>query len=195
MLKIHQARLQQFMNRELPDVQTGYRKGRGTWDQIADIHCIMEKARGFQKKIYFCFIDYINVFDYVDHNKLWKILKEVGIPDHLITGFLRNLYTGKEATVKTRYGTMKWFKFGKGGCQGCILSPCLFNLYAGYIMWNPRLDESQAEIKILGEISITLDMQVITHSNSRKWRGTKEPPDEGEGGKWKRWFKTHHSKN
>ena len=131
MFKILQARLQQYMNREPPDVQAGFRKGRGTRDQIANIRWIMEKAREFQKKIYFCFIDYAKAFDCVDHNKLWKILKEMGITDHL-TCLLRNLYAGQEATV--RHGTMKWFQIGKGVYQGCILSPCLFNLYAEYII-------------------------------------------------------------
>ena len=113
MLKILQARLQQYVNHELPDVQACFRKGRGTRDQIANIHWIMEKAREFQKNIYFCFIDYTKAFDCVDHNKLWKILKEMRIPDHL-TCLLRNLYTGQEATVRTRDGTTDWFKIGKG---------------------------------------------------------------------------------
>ena len=129
MFKILQARLQQYMNRELPDVQAGFRKGRGTRDQIANIHWIMEKAREFQKNIYFCFIDYAKAFDCVDHNKLWKIPREMGIPDHL-TFLLKNLYAGQEATVRTGHGTTDWFQIGKGICQGCILSPCLFNLYA-----------------------------------------------------------------
>ena len=118
-------------------------------DQIANICWIMEKAREFQKNIYFCFIDYAKAFDCVDHNKLWKILKEMGIPDHL-TCFLRNLYTGQEATVRTGYGTTDWFQIGKVVHQGCILSPCLFNLYTEYIMKNARLDEEQAGIKISG---------------------------------------------
>ena len=109
----------------------------------------MEKAREFQKNIYFCFIDYAKAFDYVDHNKLWKILQEMGIPDHL-TCLLRNLYAGQEATVRTGHGTTDWFQIGKGVCQGCILSPCLFNLYAEYIMRNARLEETQAEIKNAG---------------------------------------------
>ncbi|GBX76780.1 hypothetical protein M6C068_2620 [Staphylococcus aureus] len=149
MLKILQARLQQYVNRELPDVQAGFRKGRGTRDQIANIRWIMEKAREFQKNIYFCFIDYAKAFDCVDHNKLWKILKEMGIPDHL-TCLLRNLYAGQEATVRTGHGTTDWFQIGKGVCQGCILSPCLFNLYAEYIMRNAGLEEAQAGIKIAG---------------------------------------------
>ena len=123
MLKIFQARIQQYVNRELPDVQAGFRKGRGTRDQVANIHWIIKKAREFQKNIYFCFIDYAKAFDCVDHNKLWKILK-MGIADHL-TCLLRNLYAGQEATVTTRHGTTDWFQIGKGD-QGCILSPCLF---------------------------------------------------------------------
>ena len=122
---------------------------RGTRDQIANICWIMEKAREFQKNIYFCFIDYAKAFDCVDHNQLWKILKERGIPDHLIC-LLRNLYAGQEATVKTGYGTTDWFQKGKGVCQGCILSPCLFNLHAEYIMRNAVLGETQAGIKIAG---------------------------------------------
>ena len=123
------------------DVQTGFRKGTGTRDQIANIRWIMEKAREFQKNIYFCFIDYAEAFDCVDHNKLWKILQEMGIPDHL-TCLLRNLYAGQEATVRTGHGTTDWFKIGKGVRQGCILSPCLFNLYAEYIMRNAGLEET-----------------------------------------------------
>ena len=139
MLKILQARLQQYMNHEFPDVQAGFRKGRGTRDQIANISWIMEKAREFQKNIYFCFIDYTKAFDCVDHNKLWKILKEVRIPDHL-TYLLRNLYAGQEATVRTGHGTTDWFPIGKGVRQGCILSPCLLNFYAEYIMKNAGLE-------------------------------------------------------
>uniref|UniRef100_A0A4W2FFU3 RNA-directed DNA polymerase n=1 Tax=Bos indicus x Bos taurus TaxID=30522 RepID=A0A4W2FFU3_BOBOX len=147
MLKILQARLQQYVNRELPDVQAGFRKGRGTRDQIANIRWIMEKAREFQKNIYFCFIDYAKAFDCVDHNKVWKILEEMGIPDHLIC-LLRNLYAGQEATVRTGHGTTDWFRIGKGVRQGCILSPCLFNFYAEYLMRNAGLKETQAGIKI-----------------------------------------------
>ena len=125
MLKILQASLQQYVNHELPNVQAGFRKGRETRDQIANIRWIMEKVREFQKNIYFCFIDYAKAFDCVDHNKLWKILKEMGIPDHLICLF-RNLYEGQKATVRTGHETTDWFQIGKGVCQGCILSPCLF---------------------------------------------------------------------
>ena len=147
MLKILQARLQQYVNHELPDVQAGFRKGRGTRDQIANIHWIMEKAREFQKIIYFCFIDYAKAFDCVDHNQLWKILKEMGIPGHL-TYLLRNVYADQETAVRTGHGTTNWFQIWKEVRQGCILSPCLFNLYAEYIMRNTGLDEAQAGIKI-----------------------------------------------
>ena len=146
MLKILQARLQQYMNCELSDIQAGFRKSRGTRDQIANIRWIMEKAREFLKNISFCFIDYAKAFDCVDHNKLWKILKEMGIRNHL-TCLLRNLYAGQEATVRTRHGTMDWLKIGKRVHQGCILSPYLFNFYAEYIIRNTGLDEAQAEIK------------------------------------------------
>ena len=149
MLKILQPGLQQYMNHELPDVQVGFRKVRETRDQTANIRWIIKKAREFQKSIYFCFIDYAKAFDCVDHNKLWKILNEMGIPDHL-TCLLRNLDAGQEATVRAGHGTTDWFQIGKGVRQGCILSPCLFNLYAEYIMRNAGLDEAQAGIKIAG---------------------------------------------
>ena len=147
MLKILQARLQQYVNCELPDIQAEFRKGRGTRDQIANIHWIIKKVRDFQKNIYFYFIGYAKAFDGVDHNKLWKILKEIGIPDHL-TCLLRNLYAGQEATVRTGHVTTDWFQIGKGVCQGCILSLCLFNFYAEYIMRNAGLEEEQDGIKI-----------------------------------------------
>ena len=137
------------MNRELPDVQAGFRKGRGARDQIANIRWIIEKAREFQKNIYFCFIDYAKAFNCMDHNKLWKILKEIGIADHL-TCLLRNLYAGQEATVRTGHGTTDCFQIGRGVHQGCILSPCLFTLYAEYIMRNAGLEGVQAGIKIAG---------------------------------------------
>ena len=150
MLKILQARLQHYVNCEHPDVQAGFRKGRGTRDQIANILWIIDKAREFQKNIYFCFIDYAKAFDCVDHKKLWKILKEMGIADHL-TCLSRNLYAGQEATVRTEHATTDWFQIGKGVHQGCILSPCLFNFYAEYIMRNAgRMEEAQAGIKIAG---------------------------------------------
>ena len=153
------ARFQQSMNHELPDVQAGFKKGKGTRNQIANICCIIEKARGFKKNTYFCFIDYAKTFDCVDHNELWKVIKELGIPDHL-TCLLRKLCAGQEAIVRTGRGTTDWFQIGKGIRQGCILSPCLFSLYAEYIMRNAGVDEAQAGIKIAEEISITSDMQM-----------------------------------
>ena len=129
------------MKHELPDVQTGFRKGRGTRGQIANIRWIIKKAREFQKNIPFCFIDYAKAFDCVDHHKVWKVLQEIGIPDHL-TYLLRNLCAGQEATVRTGHGMIDWFQIRKGVSQGCILSPCLFNLYAEYIMRNAGLDEA-----------------------------------------------------
>ena len=151
------------MNCELPDVQPGFRRGRGTRDQIANIHWVIKKARKLQKNIYFCFIDYAKSFDCVDHSKLWKILKEMGITDHM-TCLLRNLYVGQEATVRTGHGTTDLFQIGKGVCQDCRLSPGLFNLYAEYIMQNARLDEAQLESRLLGEISITSNnMQMTPH--------------------------------
>ena len=149
MLKVFQARVQQYMDCELP----------GTRDRIANIIWIIEKAREFQKNTYFCFIDYAKAFDGVDHNKLWKILKAMGIPDYL-THLFRNLYAGQETTVRTGHRKTDWFQIGKGVCQGCVLSPCLCNLHAEYIMRNAGLDEAHAGIKIAGEISITSDMQM-----------------------------------
>ena len=138
------------MNRELPDVQAGFRKGRRTRDQIANFRCIIKKAREFQKKKNLFLLYWLyQSLDCVDHNKLWKILKEMGIPDHL-TCLLRNLYAGQEATVRTGCGTTDWIQIGRGGHQGCVLSPCLFNLYAEYIMRNSGLEEAQAGIKIAG---------------------------------------------
>ena len=147
MLKILKTRLQQYVNHELPDVQAGFRQARGTRDQTSNIFWIIKKAREFQKNI--CFIDYAKAFDCVDHNELWTILKEMGHP----TCLLRNLYACQESTVRTGYRTTDWFQIGKGVCQGWILIPCLFNLYAVYIMRNARLDEAQAGIKI-GERNI-----------------------------------------
>ena len=170
MLKILQARLQQYVNHELPDVQAGFRKGRGTRDQIANIRWIMEKAREFQKNICFCFIDYAKAFDSVDHNKLWKILKEIGITDHL-TCLLRNLYAGQEATVRTGHGTTDWFQIGKRVRQGCILSPCLSNLYAEYIMRNAEVEEAQAGIKVSGRninnLRHTDDIAIMAESEEK----------------------------
>ena len=155
------------MNCELPDVQAGFRKYRGTRDQIVNIHWIFEKEREFQKNIYFCFIDYIKAFNCVDHNKLWKILQEMGIPDHC-TCLQRNLYAGEEETVGTEQGTADWFQVGQGVHQVCILSLCLFNLYAEYIMRNATLDEAQAGIKIARRNIINLryanDTTLMTES-------------------------------
>ena len=138
MLKILQASLQQYMNRELPDIQAGFREGRGTRDQIANVRWIIEKAREFQKNIYFCFLDYTKAFDCVDHNRLWESLKEMGMPDHL-TCLLRYLHADQEATVRNGHGTTDWLQYEKGVRQGCIWSPCLFNLYSKYIMRNAGL--------------------------------------------------------
>ena len=143
-------------------------------EQIANIRWIMEKAREFQKNICFCFIDYARAFDCVDHNILWKILKEMGIPDHL-TCLLRNLYAGQEATVRIGHGTTGWFHVGKGVCQDCILSPCLFNLYAEYIMWNARLDEAKAGIKTAGRNINNLryaDDTTLMAKAERNWRAS-----------------------
>ena len=148
MLKILQGRLQQYVNCELPDVHIGFRKAEEPEIKLP-ASAGSSKKQEFQKNIYFCFIDYAKAFDYVDHNKLWEILKEMGIPDHL-TCLLRNLYAGQEATVRTGHGTTDWFQIGKGVCQGCILSPCLVNLYAEYIMRNAWLEEAKAGIKIAG---------------------------------------------
>ena len=147
MLKSLHAKLQQSVNHELPDAQAGLRKGRGIRDHIANIHWIIKKAREFQRNIYLCCIDYAKAFDFVHHSKLWKIRKEMGIPDHL-TCLLRNLYAGQEATVRTGHGTTGWFQIGKGVHQGCILSACVFNFYAEYIIRNAGLEEAQAGIKI-----------------------------------------------
>ena len=157
MLKILLARLQQYMNRELPDVQAGFRKGRGTRDQIANICWIIEQAREFQKNIYFWFIDYTKAFDVVDHNKLWEILKEMGILDHF-TCLLRNLYVRQE--VRTGYGTTEWFQIGKGVHQGCILSLCLFTSMQSTSCKMPGRTKHKLESRFLGEISITSDRQM-----------------------------------
>ena len=149
MFKILQDRVQQYMNRELPDVQAGFREGGGNRDQIANFCWIIEKSREFQKNIYSCLIDYAKIFDCVDHKNLWEILKEMGIPDHL-TCLLRNLYAGQEATVRNGHRTTDWFQIGKGVRQGCILSTYLCNFYAEYIMRNAGLEEAQAGIKIAG---------------------------------------------
>ena len=171
MLKICQAGLQQSINWELPDVQAGFWKGRGTRDQIANICWIIEKAKEFQKNIYFCFIDYAKAFDCVDHNKLWKILKEMGIP-HPLTYLLRNLNAGQETTVRSGHGATDWVQIRKGVHQVCILLPCLFKLYAEYIMQNVRLDEAQTGIKItrknINNFRYTHDTTLMGESNEVK---------------------------
>ena len=193
MLKILQARLQQYLNRDLPDVQAGFRKGRGTRYQIMNICWIIEKASKFQENIYFCFIDHAKAFDCVDHNKLWKILQEMGIPDHL-TCLLRNLYAGQEATVRTGNGTTDCFQTGKGVHQGCILSPCLFNLSPVYILWNVKLDEAQAGLKIAGrninnlkyadDITLMAEIEELQSLLMKVKRGER-----------KSWLKAPHSEN
>ena len=160
MLKIFQARLQKYINWELPDVQAEFRKGRGTRDQIANISWVIEKAKEFQKNVYFCIIDYAKAFDCVDHRKLWKIPKEMGISDHH-TCLLRNLYASQEATVRTRHGTMDWFKIEKGIPQGCILSlwflTCMHSTSCEMPGWmNPKLKS-----RLLGETARTSDIQMI----------------------------------
>ena len=192
MLKILQARLQQYMKQEIQDVQTGFRKGRGTRDQIANIHWIIKKAREFQKNISFCFIDYSKAFDCVDHHKLGKILKEMGIPDHL-TCLLRNLYACQEATVRTGHETIDWFQIGKGVHQGYFCHP-VYLTYMQCSSWK-MLDwmKLKLESRSLGEISITSDMQMTPHLGWK--RRTKEPLGKSERGEWKSWLKTHHSEN
>ena len=171
MLKILQGRLHQNVNCELPNVQAGFRKSRGNRDQIANICWIIKKATEFQKNIYFFFIDYAKAFDCVDHNKLWNILKEMWVLDHL-TCLLRSLYAGQEATVRTGHGTTDWFQIEKGVHQGCLISPCLFNLYAEYIMRNTGLDEAEAGIKIAGRNIYNLryadDTTLITESEEER---------------------------
>ena len=192
-LKILQAKLQWYMNQELPDVYTGFRKGRGTKDQITNICRIIEKASKFQKNIYYCFIAYAKTFDCVDHHKLWKILKEIRLPDHL-TPLLRNLYACQETTVKIRHGATDWFKIEKGVCQVYIMSPCLFNLYANYIMQNAGLEELQAGIKIARK-----NIKSLRYADGAtliaERTATKEPLDEGERGELKSWLTTQPSKH
>ena len=192
MVKILQAKLQQYMNFELVDVQAGFRKVRGTRDQITNFCWIIEKAREFQKNIYFWFIDYAKAFEYVDHKKLWKILKEMGIPDHL-TCLLRNLHADQEATVRTRH-EIDWFQIWKGVCQGCILLPCLFNLFAEYIMQNSRLYEIQAKVKMAG-----INSNNLRYANDPTLMAENkeliQPFDESERGEWKSWLKIQHLEN
>ena len=187
--------LQYHMNWELANVQAGFRKGRGTRDQIANIFWIIEKAKEFQKNIYLCFIDYAKVFDCVDCNKLWKALKEKGIQDHLIC-LLRNLRVGQDATVRTLYGTTDWFRIEKGVQQGCcLLSSCLFNLYAEHIMRNARLGELQAGIKItrrnINNLRYADDTTLMRESKEELKNLIMRVKEESE----KSWLKTQHSKN
>ena len=183
--------LQDYVNPEIPDVHAAFRKVRGTRDQIANICRIIEKARENQKNIYFCFTDYTKAFDCENHNKLWKIFQEMEIPDHL-TCLLRNLYAGQEATVRTRHGTMNWFQIGKGVHQGCIMPPCLFNLYVEYIMRNAGLDEAQAGMKIaernINNLRYADDTTLMAENEE-------ETLDDSESGEWKSWLKTQHSEN
>ena len=202
MLKIIQARLQQYVNREFPDVQAGFRKGRGTGDQISNIRWITGKAREFQKNIYFCFTDYAKnicfcfidyTIDCVDHNKLWKILKEMGILDHL-TCLLRNLYASQEATVRTRHGTIDWLQIVKVGYVKAVYCHPAYLTYmqsTSLEMLGWRMHK--LESRLLREISITSDMQ-MTPTLWQKWR-TKAPLGESERGEWKSWLKIQHSEN
>ena len=192
-VKILQARLKQYMNHALSDDQAVFRIVSRTRDQIANIHWIIKKAIEFQKSIYFCFIYYAKVFDCVDHKKLWKILQEMVIPDHL-TCLIRNLYAGQEATVRTGHGTIDWFQIGKRVHQGCIFSPCLFNLYAECIMRNAGLDEAQSGIKIAGRNINNLryadDTTLMEESKELKSPLIKMKEDSE-----KSWLKTQHSEN
>ena len=199
MLKILQARLQQYVNWEHPDVQDEFWKGRGTRDQIANICWIIEKVREFQKIIYFWFIDYTKAFNCVDCKTLWKLLKEMGIPDQ-VTCLMRNLYAGQEAAVKTGDITMDWFQIVKGICQGCILPLWLTSMQSkscemlGWIQAQDSRLKHKLESRLLGEISITSDMQT-TPSFRQKVKWNWKPLDEGERGEWKSWLKTQHSEN
>ena len=192
-LQILQIRLQEYMNQKVPNVQAGIRKGRRTRDQIANIHWIIEKERAFQINIYFCFIDYAKAFDCVDHNKLWKILKEMGIPDHL-TCLLSNLYADQEATVRTGHGTTDWFQIRKGVYQGCILSPCLFNLHAEYLMRNAGLAEAQAGIKVarrnINNLRNADDTILMAESEEELKSLLRKVKEESES-----WLKIQHSEN
>ena len=195
MLKILQARLQQYVNHELPDVQEGFRKGRGTRDQIVNICWIIEKTREFQKNIYFCLIDYAKLCMWLCGPKqTGKFLKEKGIQDH-VTCLLRDLYTGQEAPVRTGYGTTDWFQIGKEVHQGCIFSPCLFNLYAEYIMRNAGLDEAQAGIKITGRNINNLRYADDTTFMAESKEQLKSILKKSERGEWKSWLKAQHSEN
>ena len=191
-LNILQARFQKYVNPELPDVQTEFIKGRGMTDKIVNICWIIEKAREFQETSTFASLTTLKPLTWVDHNILWKIVKEMRISDHL-TCPLRNLYADQEATVRTRHWTTDWFQIGKGVRQGYLLPPCLFNLYAEYIMWNARLDEAQAGVNIAGR-NIN-NLRYADNTTLMAERRTKEPLDESERGEWKRWLKAQHSEN
>ena len=191
MLKILQVRLQQYMNRELPYVQAGFRKGRGTRDQIGNIHWILEKAKEFQKNIYFCFIDYAKTFDWVDYNNLPKILKEMGIPDHL-THFLKNLCAGQEATARSGHGTTDWFQLGKEYVKAVYCHPAYLAYMQSASCEMLGWMKHKLQSRFLGEISITSVVQ-MTPPLWQKEEGTKEPLDER--GEWKSWLETEHSKN
>ena len=192
MLKILQARTQQYMNYEFPDVQSGFKKQRNQRSNYEHSR-IIEKAREFQKNIYLCFIDNAKAFDCVDHNKLWKILQEMGILHHL-TCLLRNLYAGQEATVRTGHGKTDCFQIGKGVRQGVYCHPAYLT-YMQSTSWETLgWKKHMLEWKFSGEISITSDMQ-MHHPYGRKWRGTKNPPDKSERGEWKSWLKAQHSEN
>ena len=182
-LKLLQARLQQYMNQELPDTQARFRKGRGTRDQIANICWLIEKAREFQKNIYFCFIDYAKAFDYVDHNKLWKILQEMGISYHF-TCLLRNLYVGQEATIKTGHGRTDWFKIRKGIWRGLYCPAAYLNSMQSASCKMLGWMNHKLESRLLEELSTTSDMHrcISFYSNGRNWGRTKEPLDEDERG-------------
>ena len=194
MLKILQARLQCYMYHELSDVQAGFRKGRGTRYQIANICWIMEKAREFQKNIYFCFIDYTKSFDCVDNNKLWKILKEMGIPDHLTCLFI-NPCAYQEAMVRTGHGTTDWFQNGKEYVKAVYCHPAYLT-YMQSTSWETLgWEKHKLESRLMEEISTTSDTQMTHHPYGKKWRRTKEPLDESERVEWKNWLKTQHSEN
>ena len=180
------------MNWELRDVQAGFRKGRGSNDQIANIHWIIKKAREFQKNTYFCFIDYTKVFNCVDHSKLWKTLQEMGIPDHL-SCLLRDLYESQQATVRTGHGTTDWLQIRKGVRQGCISSPCLLTSMQSTSRETLGWKKQQAGIKIAGRNINNLRYADDTTFMAEKWRRTKEPLDESKRGEWKSWLKTQHS--
>ena len=174
----------EYVNREHPDVQAGFRKGRGTREKIENICWMLEKEKEFQKKHLLLLCDYAKAFDCVDHNKVWEILKEMGIPDHLTCLFI-NLYSGQEATFRTEHGKTDWFQIGKGVRQGCILSPCLFNLYAECIMRNAGLEETQAGIKIAGRNINNLryaDDTTLMKESEEELKRTKKPVDESERG-------------